>query len=130
MARKSNINIFVCLFNSFLLGRKSIEKRLKLTKLKGVYKNIISKETNSINSANISAIKCTTSTSTQKGVISNEKMTKAIMITSVILLLSACSSSNEKEQAFINSKEQAKSNVSVTNRRLLYSKKNSFYLRL
>jgi hypothetical protein len=98
--------------------------------LKGVYKNIISKETNSINSANISAIKLLCLLNTQKGVSAMKKMTKAIMITSVILLLSACSSSNEKEQAFINSKEQAKSNVSVTNRRLLYSKKNSFYLRL
>jgi hypothetical protein len=84
--------------------------------LKGVYKNIISKETNSINSANISAIKLLCLLNTQKGVSAMKKMTKAIMITSVILLLSACSSSNEKEQAFINSKEQAKSNVSVTNR--------------
>ena len=51
------------------------------------------------------------------------KMTKAIIITSSILLLSACSSSNEKEQAFITSKEQAKSNVSVTNNPFFKEKK-------
>ena len=51
------------------------------------------------------------------------KMTKAIIMTSAIFLLSACSSSNEKEQAFITSKEQAKSNVSVTNNPFFKEKK-------
>lgn len=52
------------------------------------------------------------------------KMTKAIIMTSsAIFLLSACSSSNEKEQAFITSKEQAKSNVSVTNNPFFQEKK-------
>ncbi|MED0655699.1 hypothetical protein P4S88_17080 [Anoxybacillus geothermalis] len=49
------------------------------------------------------------------------KMKKVIIITSA-LLLSACSSSNEKEQAFITSKEQSKSNVSVTNNPALHHK--------
>lgn len=51
------------------------------------------------------------------------KMTKAIIMTSAIFLLSACSSSNEKEQAFITSKEQAKSNVSVANNSFFQEKK-------
>ncbi|KZM56134.1 F510_1955 family glycosylhydrolase [Geobacillus stearothermophilus] len=50
------------------------------------------------------------------------KMKKVIIITSA-LLLSACSSSNEKEQAFITSKEQSKSNVSVTNNPFFKEKK-------
>ncbi|MED0657088.1 hypothetical protein P4S75_07135 [Anoxybacillus ayderensis] len=41
------------------------------------------------------------------------KMTKVIIMTSAIFLLSACSSSNEKEQAFITSKEQAFHDVSL-----------------
>ncbi|MBB6284944.1 F510_1955 family glycosylhydrolase [Geobacillus subterraneus] len=51
------------------------------------------------------------------------KMKKAIIMTSVLLLLSACSSSNEKQQAFITSKEQSKSNVSVANNPFFKEKK-------
>lgn len=70
----------------------------------------------------ISVIKCAKST-LYKGEATMTKMTKAIIITFSILLLSACSSSNEKEQAFITSKEQAKSNVSVTNNPFFQEKK-------
>lgn len=70
----------------------------------------------------ISVIKCAKST-LYKGESTMTKMTKAIIITSSILLLSACSSSNEKEQAFITSKEQAKSNISVTNNPFFQEKK-------
>ncbi|OAT73957.1 hypothetical protein A7K69_16725 [Parageobacillus thermoglucosidasius] len=54
MARESNINIFVYLFVPFT-WKKINRKKLKQTKLKGTYKRaikFISKETNSINSAN------------------------------------------------------------------------------
>ncbi|AST00215.1 hypothetical protein B9L19_14185 [Geobacillus thermocatenulatus] len=50
-------------------------------------------------------------------------MKKAIIMTSALFLLSACSSSNEKEQSFITSKEQAKSNVSVDNNPFFREKK-------
>jgi photosystem II stability/assembly factor-like uncharacterized protein len=52
-----------------------------------------------------------------------KKITKAVIITSTILLLSACSSFNEKEQTFITSKDQAKSNISVTNNPFFKEKK-------
>lgn len=58
----------------------------------------------------------------KKGLSAMKKMTKVMMI-SAILLLSACSSSNEKEQSFITSKEQAKSNTSVTNNPFFKEKK-------
>lgn len=50
-------------------------------------------------------------------------MVKAIMLTSTILLLGACSSSNNKDQSFITSKDQSKSNVSVTNNPFFKEKK-------
>jgi hypothetical protein len=63
------------------------------------------------------------STTSIKGVSAMKKMSKAIIITSAIFLLSACSTSNEKEQSFITNKDQAKSNVSVTNDSFFKEKK-------
>jgi photosystem II stability/assembly factor-like uncharacterized protein len=53
-----------------------------------------------------------------------KKMIKAMIITSAILLLNACSSSKEeKEQSFVTSKDQTKSSVSVANNPFFKEKK-------